>query len=176
MEIRRFIGGILEHIGSIAAVTNPLVNSYKRLVPGYEAPAYIAWSCEHRNQLLRIPGAYSGGTRIELRSPDSAANPYLTLALCLRAGLDGIERKIDPPKAIDLEIAEMSAEDRASLGVQRLPETLIEAVEAFEKDPFVRSVLGDALTERYSALKRKEWQEYSIQVSEWELNEYLKRY
>lgn len=171
-----FMGGILKHIKGMAAITNPLVNSYKRLVPGFEAPVYIAWSRDNRSPLIRIPAAGGENSRIELRSPDTASNPYLTLAVCLMAGLDGIANKIDPPEQIDSNIYEMTDAERAAQGIDMLPGSLIEAVQELEKDTFIRDVLGQHISEKYIAAKRDEWNRYKGQVSEWEIREYLNRY
>ncbi|MCM1188369.1 MAG: type I glutamate--ammonia ligase [bacterium] len=170
-----FIGGIMKHIRAMAAVTNPLVNSYKRLVPGFAAPVYIAWSATNRSPLIRIPKG-GAGTRIELRSPDSAANPYLTLAVCLEAGLDGIRNGIEPPKSVDGNIYSMAEAERKRLGIGNLPGTLIEAVEELKRDSFILDVLGEHVAENYIAAKEKEWQKYRAHVSEWEIEEYLYRY
>ena len=176
-EAYYFIGGIMRHIKGMAAITNPLVNSYKRLVPGFEAPVYIAWSTTNRSPLIRIPAAADGeGTRIELRSPDSAANPYLTLAVCLSAGLEGIQEKIEPPQSINANIFALSEKEREELHIDQLPGTLLEAVEELEKDTFIQKVLGDHIAGKYIDAKRKEWHEYRSQVSEWEIQEYLYKY
>ncbi|MBO4980999.1 MAG: type I glutamate--ammonia ligase [Lachnospiraceae bacterium] len=176
-EAYYFIGGLMKHIKGMAAVTNPLVNSYKRLVPGFQAPVYIAWSATNRSPLIRIPSVVSGeSTRIELRSPDSAANPYLTLAVCLRAGLDGIINKIEPPKCVEGNIFEMTEAERNGIGIENLPGTLMEAVEELEKDKFICGVLGEHIAEKYIAAKKEEWQQYRSQVSEWEIAEYLYQY
>lgn len=171
-----FIGGIMKHIKGMAAITNPLVNSYKRLVPGFAAPVYIAWSATNRSPLIRIPAEGGAGTRIELRSPDSAANPYLTLALCLKAGLDGIINKIEPPKSVDSNIYNMTDEEREVLHIENLPATLIEAVEEMKKDSFILNVLGEHIAKNYIEAKENEWQKYRAHVSEWEIQEYLYRY
>ena len=176
-EAYYFIGGIMKHIKGMAAITNPLVNSYKRLVPGFEAPVYIAWSTTNRSPLIRIPATADGeGTRIELRSPDSAANPYLTLAICLSAGLQGIREKIDPPASINANIFALTAKERKELHIDQLPGTLLEAVEELEKDTFIQDVLGEHIAGKYIDAKRKEWHEYRSQVSEWEIQEYLYKY
>lgn len=176
-EAYYFIGGIMKHIKGMAAITNPLVNSYKRLVPGFEAPVYIAWSPTNRSPLIRIPSVTNGeGMRIELRSPDSAANPYLTLAVCLRAGLDGIVNKIEPPRKVNGNIFAMTDEERAALQIEQLPGTLLEAVEEMERDSFICEVLGKHIAEQYIAAKKEEWHKYRSQVSEWEIQEYLYRY
>lgn len=174
-EAYYFIGGILKHIKGMAAITNQLVNSYKRLVPGYAAPVYIAWSSTNRSPLIRIPSG-GNGTRIELRSPDSAANPYLTLAVCLKAGLDGIVNKIQPPESVERNIYTMTDAERKALNIETLPGTLSEAVEELKKDTFILDVLGKHVAEQYIAAKEKEWQKYRAYVSEWEIQEYLYKY
>ena len=175
-EAYYFIGGIMKHIKAITAITNPLVNSYKRLVPGYEAPVYMAWSATNRSPLIRIPSTRGEGTRIELRSPDPSANPYLALAVCLRAGLHGIAEKIDPPSSVDRNIFEMSPEERKQLGIEELPGTLYEAIAELEKDTFIQEVLGSHVSKRYIAAKKKDWQEYRTQVTAWEVDQYLYRF
>ncbi len=176
-EAYYFIGGLMKHIKGMAAVTNPIVNSYKRLVPGYEAPVYIAWSATNRSPLIRIPSVKEGcNTRIELRSPDLASNPYLTLAVCLSAGLDGIANKIMPPGSVNANIFEMSDNERKAMGIDSLPGTLQEAVDELERDEFICDVLGEHIVQRYIDAKRQEWFEYSTQISEWELDRYLYKY
>lgn len=171
-----FIGGILKHIKGMTAITNPLVNSYKRLVPGYEAPAYIAWSATNRSPLIRIPAARGEGTRIELRSPDSAANPYLALAVCLAAGLDGIQNHIQPPAEITQNIFEMTKADKQAAEIQALPSNLQEALQEMEKDRLVMQVLGEKTAKSYIQAKKTEWQQYTNQVSAWELEQYLYKF
>lgn len=171
-----FIAGILEHAKGMAAVTNPLVNSYKRLVPGYEAPVYIAWSATNRSPLIRIPASRGNGTRVELRNPDPSANPYLVLALCLAAGLDGIKRKLKVPASVDCNIFEMTDEERAAYGIVTLPENLYEAVQCMKNDKFVCDVLGDHIVEKYTEAKLKEWEDYRTRVSQWEIDEYLAKF
>ncbi len=176
-EAYYFIGGLMKHLNAMSVITNPLVNSYKRLNPAYDAPVYIAWSAKNRKQMIRIPAVMKGdNARIELRSTDSAANPYLTLALVVAAGLDGIENKITPPEAVDANFAALSAEEIEKLGVQRLPGNLKEAIEAAKADPFIKETLGEEAFETYIAMKEKEWNDYNTFVSEWELSEYLNRY
>ncbi|MCR4897210.1 MAG: type I glutamate--ammonia ligase [Lachnospiraceae bacterium] len=176
-EAYGFIAGLTEHLQGACAFTNPLVNSYKRLVDGFDAPVYIAWSAVNRNQMIRVSmGAKEGESRLELRSPDGASNPYLMLAAVLSAGLDGIEKNLQAPHPIDDNIREMTPDERMLLGIRKLPETLIEAVEALEKDPLFREVMGNTIISRYLTIKHQEWDEYRIQVSEWELKEYLNRY
>mgnify|MGYP001255218698 FL=1 len=168
-----FIGGIMNHMRAMTAITNPLVNSYKRLVPGYEAPIYIAWSMTNRSPLIRIPASRGSRTRVELRCPDSAANPYLTLAVCLEAGLDGIRRQIDPPAAVTENIFEMRLSQIKKQGIESLPADLGEAVEAFKADPYIREVLGEHISEKYSEAKMAEWADYRAQVTGWEIDNYL---
>ena len=168
-----FIGGIMKHMRAMTAITNPLVNSYKRLVPGYEAPIYIAWSMTNRSPLIRIPVSRGSRPRVELRCPDSAANPYLTLAVCLEAGLDGIRRLIDPPAAVTENIFEMRLSQIKKQGIESLPADLGEAVEAFKADPYIREVLGEHISEKYSEAKMAEWADYRAQVTGWEIDNYL---
>lgn len=169
-----FIAGILAHIKGMAAITNPLVNSYKRLVPGYEAPCYLAWSTSNRSALIRIPAARGMGTRVELRCPDPSCNPYLALAVCLAAGLDGIEKGMTPPDEVTENIFEMTDEARRLSGIDSLPGTLKEALDAMAADELITGVLGDHVFGQYMAGKLDEWNEYRTQVSEWELNRYIK--
>ena len=175
-EAYYFIGGIMKHIKAITAITNPLVNSYKRLVPGYEAPVYIAWSTTNRSPLIRIPASRGDETRIELRSPDPAANPYLALAVCLRAGLEGIREKIEPPESVNCNIFFMSDEEKSLAGIERLPGTLFEAIEELEKDEFIRNSLGNHVANKYIEAKKEEWNKYCAQITDWEIDEYLYRY
>lgn len=172
-EAYYFIGGIMKHIKGMTAITNPLVNSYKRLISGYEAPSHIAWSATNRSILIRIPVGSGFNSRIELRCPDPAANPYLTLALCLAAGLEGIREKILPPESVEANIALLDEKEREARGVEPLPVNLHEALEELKADPFVRSVLGEHIVEKFAEAKEAEWKEYITQVSEWELGQYL---
>ncbi len=175
-EAYSFVAGILEHIRAITALANPLVNSYKRLVPGYEAPCYLAWSASNRSALIRIPVSRGQETRIELRSPDPSCNPYLTLAACLAAGLDGIERGLVPPEEITDNIFAMSDEVRQQNGIEALPGTLSEALRELRKDRLIRDTLGSHVYEQYMTGKKKEWNEYRSAVSDWELARYMKNY
>lgn len=175
-EAYNFIAGIMEHIKGMTAITNPLVNSYKRLVPGFEAPVYIAWSATNRSPLIRIPAGRGEGTRVELRSPDPSCNPYLTLAVCLAAGLDGIKRNLNPQRAVDYNIFHMTDEERQKAGIQCLPGTLLEAIEALEQDEFIKNVLGEHIAANYIKAKKAEWLSYRSQVTEWEINQYLIRH
>lgn len=170
-----FLGGIFRHIKAMTLILNPLVNSYKRLVPGYEAPTCIAWSAKNRTPLVRIPATRGEDTRIELRSPDPSCNPYLALALCLAAGLDGMRRRIEPPQSLDMDMNLLSEEERKSHGIENLPRNLKEAVEEFEKDPLMREVLGEEVCRKYAQAKRREWEAYNAQISAWELQNYLLR-
>lgn len=172
-EARYFIGGLMKHIKGMSVITNPLVNSYKRLVPGYEAPVGIAWSSINRSPLIRIPSTKGEGTRVELRNPDPSANPYLAFAVCLAAGLDGIENQIEPPKAVSGNVFELEKKERERLGIEPLPTSLKEAVDEFEKDEFVQGVLGTHAAEKYLEAKRAEWIQYTTQVTSWEIDEYL---
>lgn len=174
-EAYYFIGGIMKHMKAISFITNPIVNSYKRLIPGYEAPVYIAWSAKNRTPLIRIPGSRGEGTRVELRSPDPSANPYLALAVCLAAGLDGIKNEIMPPCSVDCNIYEMTEQERMDAGIENLPGSLLEAAREFEKDAFIQDVLGEDLSKKYIRAKTKEYEDYRAQVTEWELGKYLHR-
>jgi glutamine synthetase len=172
----QYVAGLLTHACGFCAVTNPLVNSYKRLVPGYEAPTNVAWSMRNRSPLVRIPDRRGIGTRCELRMPDPSANPYLALAVQLAAGLDGIERKVVPPDPVNKNIFTMSFRERRKYRIDELPRDLHEALNELAKDEVVRAALGPHIYERFVEAKREEWQEYIGQVSEWELNRYLAQY
>ncbi len=171
-----FIAGLMKHINGIVAITNPLVNSYKRLIPGYEAPVYIAWSAKNRSPLIRIPAARGKGTRVELRNPDPTANPYLALAVCLIAGLDGIKNKLEVCDSVDANIYAMTKKERRARGIDSLPETLIDAVKHLEKDELIMNFLGEETAEKYIEAKKAEWKSYKVAVSEWEVNQYLSTY
>ncbi len=171
-----FIAGLMEHVPSMAAVLNPLVNSYKRLVPGYEAPCYVAWSASNRSALIRIPSARGNSTRVELRCPDPSCNPYLALAVCLRAGLDGIRRNLTPPEEIRANIFAMCQQERDEAGIQSLPANLKEAIDAMEQDPLVLETLGEHAASAYLTGKKREWEEYRTSISQWEVDRYLVRY
>ena len=170
-----FIGGIMKHIKGMSAVTNPLVNSYKRLVPGFEAPVYIAWSEKNRSPLIRVPAGRGEETRIELRSPDPAANPYIALALCLAAGLDGIRNKIEPPASVEQNLFDMTDVQKEEAGIETLPGSLLEAIHEMEKDEFVTQVLGEYFVTRYIETKKEEWKQYASHVTNWEIDQYLYR-
>ena len=175
-EAYSFIAGLLAHVRGMTAVTNPLVNSYKRLVPGYEAPCYLAWSASNRSALIRIPAARGQSTRVELRNPDPACNPYLALALCLTAGLDGIERGLEAPAEITENIFAMDAATRLANGIDNLPGSLEEAVCALESDELMAAALGEHVFPRYVEGKMREWDEYRTQVTDWELARYMIQY
>ena len=173
----QFIAGLLKHMKEITVLTNPLVNSYKRLVPGYDAPVYIAWSASaNRSPLIRIPSARGSSTRVELRSPDTAVNPYLALAACLAAGLDGIKNGMVPPDSVDSNIFAMSEDEMKALGIEQLPETLGEALEEYEGSPFIQEVLGKHIYTKYLEAKSAEWKKFRAEVTDWEVEEYLYKY
>jgi len=171
-----YIGGLLKHARGMSAITNPLVNSYKRLVPGYEAPINVAWSMRNRSPLIRVPERRGTGTRVELRSPDPAANPYLALAVMLAAGLDGIATEATSREPVNENIWEMSFRERRRLRIDDLPHDLNEACDELEKDTEITEALGPHLTQHFLAAKREEWREYISQVSAWELEQSLAKY
>ena len=171
-----FIAGVLKHVKAITAVANPLVNSYKRLVPGYEAPVYIAWSASNRSSLIRVPAARGMGTRIELRSPDPSCNPYLEMALCLAAGLDGIKQNLAAPAGTNKNIFAMSSKELEAEGIDSLPGSLEEAMVEFQKDPFIKETLGEHVYEKYLEGKLREWRHYRNKVTGWEIDRYLNKY
>ena len=174
---RQFMAGLLCHMRGMAILTNPLVNSYKRLVPGYDAPVTISWSEKsNRSSLLRVPSARGTGTRIELRCPDSAANPYLALAACLAAGLDGIKKEMKAPESLEGNVFTMKEESLTEKQVPFLPRTLGEAIYAFEQDEFIKDILGVHIFKQYLEAKKKEWKQFCAAVTDWELNDYLYRY
>jgi glutamine synthetase len=171
-----FIAGLLHHATELSALFAPSVNSYKRLVPGYEAPVYVAWSRRNRSALVRVPLYHPGkeqATRAELRCPDPSCNPYLTFAALLHAGLDGIEKGYDLPEPMDRNLYDLTHDERVAAGVAQLPETLGEAVEEMAKSELVNRALGDHIFPRYIDLKREEWEDYRVQVTGWELERYL---
>ncbi len=173
---RYFIGGVIKHARGIAAITNPTVNSYKRLVPGYEAPVYIAWSYRNRSPLIRIPARRGIGTRIEIRNPDPTCNPYLGLSVILKAGLDGIKNKIAPADPVEQNIYEMDLAARKQQGIRSLPENLYEAIEELSRDELIQEALGPHIYSRFILAKTKEWENYSSRVYDWEINEYLEKF
>ncbi|RKQ37563.1 type I glutamate--ammonia ligase [Oceanobacillus halophilus] len=171
-----FIAGIMKHAQGFTAVTNPTVNSYKRLVPGYEAPSYVAWSGSNRSPLLRVPSSRGVSTRVEARSVDPSANPYLALSSLLAAGLDGIENKLTPPAAVDRNIYVMSNEEREEAGIQNLPSTLAIALNELKKDEVIKNSLGDHLYEHFVEAKEIEWDMFRTQVHPWEREQYITIY
>ncbi len=175
-EARYFLGGLLTHARNFTAVTNPTVNSYKRLVPGYEAPVYVAWSGRNRSPLVRVPIARGMSTRLELRSVDPSANPYLAIASILEAGLDGLRKKLQAPKPIDRNIYVMDAEERKANGISDLPSTLHNAIKELEKDEVIAKAMGPHLYQNFIEGKKLEWGAYRQEVSQWERDQYLELY
>ncbi len=172
-EARYFIGGLLNHSKALSAVVAPTVNSYKRLVPGYEAPCYIAYGLKNRSTLVRIPASRGNGTRVEFRCPDPSCNPYLAFAAMLEAGMDGINNKMDPGAATEIDVFGLDAAGLANKGIDTLPSSLWEAYHALEKDEIVKSSLGDHVYNQFLDIKKKEWDDYKIQVFPYEVNRYL---
>lgn len=170
------VGGMLKHVKSITAITNPLVNSYKRLVPGYEAPVYLAWSLANRSALLRVPAKRGVSTRVELRSPDPACNPYLAFASILEACLDGIRNKIDPPAPVESNIYKLTSKERKKQRIDSLPGSLSEALEQMDKSLVAQAALGEHIFKEFRTSKKKEWDSFRTYVSQWELDKYLERY
>jgi glutamine synthetase len=171
-----FIAGLLVHAREMSPVLAQWVNSYKRLVPGYEAPVYVAWSQRNRSALIRIPLYKPGSeqaTRAEIRCPDPACNPYLLFAILLHAGLDGIEQGYELPDPMETNLYHLTAEQRREQGVTSLPETLGEAIDVFSQSELARRALGEHIFDRYVELKRKEWDEYRVQLTDWEMKKYL---
>lgn len=173
---RYFMAGILNHVGAITALTNPLVNSYKRLAPGFEAPVYATWSAKTSFALLRVPAVIGTHTKLELRSPDPTANPYLAFAACLAAGLQGIEEKMELPPSVDENVSAWTDAERKNLKIERLPKNMCDAINALEDDPFIVEMMGKDVAEQYIEKKRQEWNAYRRQVTQWEIKEYLNRY
>ena len=172
-EAYQFIAGLMKHMKGMTLVANPIVNSYKRLIPGYEAPVYVTWSEGNRSPLIRIPSTRGTNMRIELRSPDPAANPYLLLASCLAAGLDGIKNELPIPESVEGNIYEMTKQELEERGIEAIPSNLSKACHYFEDDAFMKQVLGEHVHAKYLDAKRKEWNRFREQVSEWEIDEYL---
>jgi len=172
----QYIAGILKHAKGITALTNPLINSFKRLVPGYEAPTHISWSMKNRSPLIRVPAKRGAGTRVELRSPDPSANPYLALSVMLAAGLDGIKNYLIPPEPVNKNLYTMSKRERTRLKIGSLPISLNEALNIMEKDNLVKETLGDHIYKNFLDAKREEWKLYIQQVHNWEVERYLSMY
>lgn len=172
----QYIAGSLKNARGFAAVTNPLVNSYKRLVPGYEAPVYAAWSASNRSALVRIPASRGLGTRTEIRCPDPTCNPYLAMAMMLNSGLDGVKNKMTPPASVDKDIFKMSPAEMEDAGIHVMPGSLKEAIEELKANPIAKETLGAHIFEKYIEAKEAEWDRYRIAVTDWELDEYLDIY
>ncbi len=172
----QYIAGALKNARGFAAVTNPLVNSYKRLVPGYEAPVYAAWSASNRSALVRIPASRGLGTRTEIRCPDPTCNPYLALAMMLNSGLDGVKNKLTPPASVDRDIFKMNAAEMDEAGILIMPANLKEAIEELKANPIAKETLGEHIFEKYIEAKEAEWDKYRTAVTDWELDEYLDVY
>jgi glutamine synthetase len=173
---KAFIAGQLKHARELSSIFAQWVNSYKRLVPGYEAPVYVAWSRRNRSALVRVPLYHPGkerGTRMELRCPDPACNPYLTFAVLLQAGLEGIEKGYELPEPMEKNLYHLSPDERKRLGIEQLPETLGEAVELTAESELVLRTLGEHMFNRFIEIKRQEWEDYRVQVTQWELDRYL---
>ncbi len=168
-----FLAGILMHVRNFTAVSNPTVNSYKRLVPGYEAPVYVAWSPSNRSPLVRVPASRGLGTRLEVRSVDPSANPYLALAAILASGLDGVKNKLTPPASVEENIFEMNQEELDAHHITSLPGSLSEALQLLEDDEVVKAALGHHIFEKFVAAKHAEYDEYRLSVHEWELRRYM---
>lgn len=172
----QFIAGVVKHASSFTAVTNPTVNSYKRLVPGYEAPCYVAWSTSNRSPLVRIPASRGLSTRIEVRSVDPSANPYLAMAVLLRAGLDGVKNKMTPPAPVDRNIYAMDREERLAEGITDLPVSLAAALEEFKSDEVMVEALGSHILEHFIEAKEIEWDMFRTTVHQWERDQYMNMY
>jgi glutamine synthetase len=175
-EAKYYIAGILKHAKALVAITNPLINSYKRLVPGYEAPVNIAWSEKNRSPLIRVPAKRGKSTRVEVRMPDPSANPYLAIAVMLAAGLDGIENKSMPPPSVNKNIFAMSQREKRRLKIEALPANLSDAIQNLEKNKLMKEALGDHIFMHFIQAKKMEWSEYISQVHDWELERYLSYY
>jgi len=174
---RGFIAGLLQHAPALTAVTNPLVNSYKRLVPGYEAPVYIAWAEKNRSPLVRVPPQRGKGTRAELRNPDPSCNPYLAFACILKAGMDGVVKELDPGRPCNnLNLYDMSCEEREEWGIRNLPRNLEEALQELEKDKVIQEALTPHILDYFIEAKRREWKEFQERVHFWEIERYLELY
>ena len=172
----KYIAGIMKNAKGFCAVTNPLVNSYKRLVAGYEAPVYVAWSASNRSALVRIPASRGMGTRTEVRCPDPTCNPYLAFAMMLGAGLDGIKNDLPVPDAVNADIFEMTAAEKKEAGIASLPANLYEAVQELKASPIALDALGPHILAKYIEGKEKEWDSFRIAITDWEHNTYLSRY
>jgi glutamine synthetase len=172
----KYIAGIMKNARGFAAITNPLVNSYKRLVAGYEAPVYIAWSASNRSALIRIPASRGMGTRTEVRCPDPTCNPYLAFAMMLCSGLDGVKNNLPVPAATNVDIFEMTAEEKVEAGIASLPANLYEAIQELRANPIATEALGEHILQKYLEGKEKEWDSFRTAVTDWELDNYLSKY
>jgi len=172
----KYIAGLSKNAQGFAAITNPLVNSYKRLVPGYEAPVYVAWSASNRSALIRIPASRGLGTRTEVRCPDPTCNPYLAMAMMLVSGLDGVKNNLEAPDSVDQDIFSMTAAEKEAAGIDSLPGSLQEALEAFKANPISKEALGEHIVTKFIEGKEKEWDSYCTAVTDWELDNYLSSY
>jgi glutamine synthetase len=170
-----FIAGVLSHVKGMTLITNPIVNSYKRLVPGYDAPVNITWSAAsaNRSALIRVPSSRGEGTRIEIRNPDATCNPYLAIALILAAGIEGIEKKMTPPEELFENLGRATEDELRSSTFETLPRTLGEAIVAYEKDPFIKEVIGESIYDKFLDAKRAEWKDFRTCVTQWEIKKYL---
>jgi glutamine synthetase len=171
-----FLAGQLKFVREMCGILAPTVNSYKRLVPGYEAPVYICWASRNRSALIRVPEYFPGNekaTRFELRCPDSSCNPYLAFTVMLKAGLEGVRQKIEPPSPVEEDVFEFDDKKLAKFYIKTLPGSLGESLDEMRKSKFVRSVLGDYLFEKFIEAKRQEWDENRLQITEWEIKHYL---
>lgn len=171
-----FLAGVMDHARSVTAISNPIVNSYKRLVPGYEAPVYVAWSAHNRSPMVRVPSERGMGTRLELRSVDPAANPYLAIATILAAGLDGLKRELKPAPSVDENIYHMTEEERIKRDIKTLPDTLHNALKSLATDEVIKEALGDHLYKNFMEAKTVEYDSYRQAVSRWEQNRYMSNY
>ena len=172
----QYLAGLLRHARALTAITNCTVNSYKRLVSGYEAPVYVAWAGKNRSPLVRVPAKRGNSTRMELRSPDPACNPYLAFAAMIRAGLDGIKKQLTPPDPVELNIFHMSEAQRNDYNLELLPSSLAEAIEIMRKSELMRDTLGDHIFNCFIENKLQEWDDYRIQVTDWEMERYLNKF
>ena len=171
-----YLAGILNHAKGFCAITNPTVNSYKRLVSGYEAPVYIAWALTNRSPLVRVPAKRGASTRLELRNPDPSCNPYLALAVILESGLDGIKKKLNPPHPVDKNIYELDEEKRRQLSIDSLPESIAEAIDYLNKDELIKKSIGSHACKIYMEAKKLEWDEYKNKITPWEIEQYLTKF
>ena len=176
LDCRQYVAGLLDHAKGFCAITNPLINSYKRLVPGYEAPTHLAWSQQNRSPLVRIPARRGVGTRCELRMPDPSCNPYLALSVRLRAGLEGLRQKLDPPPLVSKNIYRMSQREKRRFRIDELPANLNDALDQLVKDRLVREAIGPHIFKQFVQAKRLEWKSYLEQVHPWEVDQYLGAY